>query len=101
VGGLPSGARHGGDAAASTSALTEERVTILRDLAAAVKAYGVRVELPAHVANVCAQDGGDALDAVLSLVTTHLATRGLWTPPPLSGVAATRALVEGWIVRPG
>lgn len=99
--GLPYAARHGGDAGASASALTEERVTVLRDLASAVKGFGVRVELPAHVANVCAQDGGDALDAVLSLVTTHLATRGLWTPPPLSGVGATRALVEGWIVRPG
>ena len=99
--GLPYAARHGGDAGASPSALTEERVTVLRDLVAAVKAFGVRVELPAHVANVCAQDAGDALDAVLSLVTTHLATRGLWTPPPLSGVGAQRALVEGWIVRPG
>jgi len=99
--GLPYAARHGGDAGASATALTEERLTVLRDLVAAVKAFGVRVELPAHVANVCAQDAGDALDAVLSLVTTHLATRGLWTPPPLSGVGATRALVEGWIVRPG
>lgn len=101
--GLPYQVRHGHDAGASATpaALSEERVTVLRDLAAAVRAYGVRLELPAHVANVCAQDAGDALDAVLALVTTHLATRGHWSPPPLTGVGAQRSLVEGWIVRPG
>lgn len=97
--GLPYQGRHGHDAA-TPAALREERLTVIRDLPAALAAYGVRVELPAHVANACAEDAGDALDALLSLVTAHLATRGCWTPPPLSGVGAPRALVEGWIVRP-
>ncbi len=81
---------------------TAERLQVLQGLGEAVMSLGVRVELPAHVAHVCANDrGGEALDAVLSLVSAHLATRGVWSPPPLSGFGATRAAVEGWIVRPG
>jgi len=101
--GLPYLARHGHDVvtSAAPAALNEERVTVLRDLPDAVKVYGVKLELPPHIANRCAQDDGDALDALLSLVTAHLATRGHWSPPPLTGVGAQRALVEGWIVRPG
>jgi hypothetical protein len=99
VTGLPYLARHT-DATASDA--TAERLTVLQRLADAVATLGARVELPAHVAHACANDaGGDALDAVLSLVCAHLATRGVWTPPPLSGHGAARAAVEGWIVRPG
>ncbi len=99
--GLPYAHRHGGEPG-SAADLTEERLHTIAHLAGALTAFGVRAEFPAHVANACAQDaGGDALDAVLSLVTVYLATRGHWTPPPLSGVGAARALVEGWIVRPG
>ena len=99
--GLPYAIRHGDASDASATEITAERMTTLSKLGEALLAYGVRVEVPPHVASVCAQDAGDALDAVLSLVTVYLATRGHWTPPPLSGVAASRALVEGWIVRPG
>lgn len=75
---------------------------VVAGLAAAVSALGARVELSPHVANACAQDtSGDAIDALMALVTVFLATRGVWSPPPLTGPAATRALVEGWIVRPG
>lgn len=101
--GLPYVRAHGGEAVtASQIDLTEERLHCITHLAEAVGALGVRVEFPAHVANACVQDaGGDALDAVLALVTVHLATRGFWTPPPLTGASSARALVEGWIVRPG
>ncbi len=100
--GLPYLTRHGGDAHANATAVTEERLHCVTHLADAAVALGVKVQLPVHVANACAQDaGGDAFDAVLSLVTVYLATRGHWTPPPLTGAAATKALIEGWIVRPG
>ena len=101
--GLPYVRRHGPEAAtASTADVTEERLRCVAKLPESVAPLGARIELPAHVANACAQDaGGDALDAVLALVSTYLATRGHWTPPPMTGHAATRALVEGWIVRPG
>lgn len=99
--GLPYLRRHGGEAA-SAADLTEERLHCIAKLTESLGAYGVRAEFPAHVANACAQDaGGDALDAVLSLVTVYLATRGHWTPPPISGFGAAKALIEGWIVRPG
>ncbi len=86
----------------SLNDVTAERYAVIRGLPDAVAALGLRLELPAPVANACAQDaGGDALDAVLSLVAAHLGTRGFWTPPPLTGPHAARVLVEGWIVRPG
>lgn len=82
--------------------IAAERMGCVAHLVDAAAALGVRVEFPAHVAAVCAQDaGGDALDAVLSLVSVHFATRGYWTPPPLTGPAAAKALIEGWIARPG
>ncbi len=87
---------------ASLNDVTAERYAVIRGLPDAVAALGLRVELPAPVANACAQDaGGDALDAVLALVAAHLGTRGFWTPPPLTGPHAARVLIEGWIVRPG
>ena len=97
--GLPYLARH---AEVPASEAAGERLMVLQRLGDAVMSLGVRVELPSHVAHACANDpGGDALDAVLSLVCAHLATRGVWTPPPLSGPGAARAAIEGWIVRPG
>ena len=82
--------------------VTSERYAVIRALPEAVAALGLRLELPAPVAHACAQDAaGDALDAVLSLVAAHLATRGYWAPPPLTGPHAAKVLVEGWIVRPG
>lgn len=87
---------------ASLNDVTAERYAVIRGLPDAVAALGLRVELPAPVANACAQDaGGDVLDAVLALVAAHLGTRGFWTPPPLTGPHAARVLIEGWIVRPG
>lgn len=97
--GLPYLARH---AEVSESESSAERLEVLQGLSSAVMSLGARVELPSHVAHACANDrGGEALDAVLSLVSAHLATRGIWTPPPLSGPSAARVAVEGWIVRPG
>ncbi len=94
--GAPEGTPPHGDQGAA------ERLHILAALPQAVTALGVRAEVSASAADACAADaGGDALDAVLACVTAHLATRGLWTPPPLSGPYAARAMVEGWIVRPG
>lgn len=95
--GLPYLARHREDPAAAAA----ERLAVLQKLPEAITALGVRVELPAHLAHACATDpGGDALDAVLALVSAHLATRGVWAPPPLTGSSAARVAVEGWIVRP-
>lgn len=86
----------------SLNEVTAERYAVIRALPDALGALGLRLELPAPVANACAQDsGGDALDAVLSLVAAHLGTRGFWTPPPLTGPNAAKVLIEGWIVRPG
>lgn len=86
----------------SVNDIAAERYAAIRGLPDAIAALGLRLDLPAPVANACAQDAaGDALDAVLSLVAAHLATRGFWTPPPLTGPHAARVLVEGWIVRPG
>lgn len=97
--GLPYLSRHA-DVPASEAAA--ERLVVLQKLSEAVMSLGVRVDVQAHVAHACANDaGGDALDAVLSLVCAHLATRGVWTPPPLSGPSAPRVAIEGWIVRPG
>lgn len=97
--GLPYLCRHA-DVPEAESA--EERLRVLRGLPEAVMSLGARLEMPAHLAHACANDrGGEALDAVLSLVSAHLATRGVWTPPPLSGPSAARAVIEGWIVRPG
>lgn len=99
--GLPYLHRVAGDAA-SVSDRTAERYAVIRGLPDAVAALGARMELPAHIGHALTQDGGaDALDAVLSLVSVYLATRGLWSPPPLAGPHASRVLVEGWIVRPG
>ncbi|MDB4929759.1 MAG: hypothetical protein JWM10_2243, partial [Myxococcaceae bacterium] len=90
------------DAGPSLTEVTAERYAVIRALPEAVSALGLRLELPAPVANACAQDaGGDALDAVLALLAAHLGTRGYWTPPPLTGPNAAKVLVEGWIVRPG
>lgn len=87
---------------ATLTEVTAERYTVIRALPDAISALGLRLDLPAPVANACAQDAnGDALDAVLSLVAAHLGTRGFWTPPPLTGPSAARVLIEGWIVRPG
>ena len=87
---------------ATLNDVTAERYAVLRGLPDAISALGLRLELPAPVANACAQDAaGDALDAVLALVAAHLATRGYWTPPPLTGPSAAKVLIEGWIVRPG
>lgn len=97
--GLPYLSRH---ADASETESSAERLQVLQGLSSAVMSLGTRVELPSHVAHACSNDrGGESLDAVLSLVCAHLATRGLWTPPPLSGSSAGRVAVEGWIVRPG
>lgn len=87
---------------ASLNEVTAERYAVIRALPEALGALGLRLDLPAPVANACAQDaGGDALDAVLALVAAHLGTRGFWTPPPITGPNAAKVLVEGWIVRPG
>ena len=87
---------------ASLNEVTAERYAVIRALPDALSALGLRLDLPAPVANACAQDAnGDALDAVLSLVAAHLGTRGFWTPPPLTGPTAAKVLIEGWIVRPG
>lgn len=87
--------------AAGNTAVTAERLRVVAGLGESVSALGARVELSPHVANACAQDtSGDAIDALIALVAVFLATRGVWSPPPLTGPAATRALVEGWIVRP-
>lgn len=81
---------------------TATRLAIVKGLGPALAPLGVRIDVHNTVADGCAADhGGDALDAVLSCVTAHLATRGLWSPPPLAGHNAVRAQVEGWIVRPG
>lgn len=90
------------EAGAPVTEVTAERYAVIRALPDAVSALGLRIDLPAPIANACAQDaGGDALDAVLALLAAHLGTRGFWTPPPLTGPNAARVLVEGWIVRPG
>lgn len=90
------------DGGPSLNEVTAERYAVIRGLPEAVSALGLRLELPAPVANACAQDaGGDALDAVLALLAAHLGTRGFWTPPPFAGPNAAKVLVEGWIVRPG
>ena len=95
--GLPYEHHHGAGPEAAA-----ERLAVLRGLPDAVAALGLRMELPAPAANLCAQDdGGDALDAVLCLVAAWLGTRGLWAAPPSSGPFAARVVVEGWIVRPG
>lgn len=86
----------------SLNEVTAERYEVIRALPDALAALGLRLELSPPVANACAQDsGGDALDAVLSLVAAHLGARGFWTPPPLTGPNAAKVLIEGWIVRPG
>jgi hypothetical protein len=86
----------------SANALTEERMRCLSSLPDALSSLGTRLELPAHLAYIIAEDThGNALQALLSLITVYLATRGHWTPPPLAGTWASRALLEGWIVRPG
>lgn len=100
--GLPWRLHHAAADVARPQDVTAERLMVIRGLADALAPYGVRMDFTAHVAAACAQDnGGDALDAVLSLVAVHLATRGQWAPPPWTGYHATRALTEGWIVRPG
>ncbi len=94
---------HGADAATGrTTEATAERLSVVRSLADAMMPLGVTLELPAAIANTCAHDAaGDALCAVLALVSAQLATRGMWTPPGITGPQGARALVEGWIVRPG
>jgi hypothetical protein len=90
------------DGGASLTEVTAERYGVIRALPEAVSALGLRLELPAPVANACAQDAaGDALDAVLALLAAHLGARGYWTQAPLTGPNAAKVLVEGWIVRPG
>ena len=91
-----------GGAAPSANVSTRERLTILTRLPRAVGELGARVEVSATVADLCASDlAGDAMDAVIACVTAHLATRGLWSPPPIAGAHSARVLTEGWIVRPG
>jgi hypothetical protein len=77
------------------------RLALLAQLPEAVAALGVKLDLAGAVINACADDvPGDAIDALIACVTVQLVTRGLWAPPPLTGHAATRALIEGWIARP-
>lgn len=91
-----------GSAAPSANVSTRERLTVLARLPRAMADLGARVEVSATVADLCASDlAGDAMDAVLACVTAHLATRGLWSPPPIAGAHSARVLTEGWIVRPG
>lgn len=81
---------------------TTARLEVLRRLPEALNALGIRMEIPGPIANAAAHDkAGDAIEAILGLVSAYLATRGLWIPPPITGPHAPRVLVEGWIVRPG
>ena len=101
--GLPYGSYHGvPDESATRSPAGAERLGIVVGLPNALAPLGVRAEIAASVADACAADNaGDALDATLACVTAYLATRGLWSPPPISGPYAAKVMVEGWIVRPG
>ena len=97
--GLPFEYRPAPDLRGDPNAAT--RLAVLSQLSEGVASFGLPVEVAASVANACAGDpNGDALDAVLACVTVHLATRGQWAPPPLTGYGASRSLVEGWIARP-
>lgn len=100
--GLPLAWHQSDPARYDSVAHTAARLEVLRRLPEALNTLGFRMEIPGGVANAAAHDKtGDAIDAVLSLVSAYLATRGLWTPPPITGPHAPRVLVEGWIVRPG
>ncbi|MBL8601657.1 MAG: DUF429 domain-containing protein [Myxococcales bacterium] len=99
--GLPFAFHHADPTQAAGVEATRERLEVLRRLPDALLPYGVRFDLPASVVNLVTLDtAGDALDAIVSLVTAYLATRGQWAPPPITGPHASRALIEGWIVRP-
>lgn len=87
---------------APVTELTAERLAVIRALPDSVLSLGTRIELAPHLAHALAEASTtDPLDAVLSLVSVYLATRGLWSPPPLAGPHSARVLTEGWIVRPG
>jgi len=100
--GLPLAWHHADPALQGSVEHTAARLEVLRRLPEALGNLGMRIEIPGPVANAAAHDKpGDAIEAILALVSAYLATRGLWIAPPITGPHAPRVLTEGWIVRPG